>query len=599
MSFLSIPRIIWAYPELHFHIFEKINPIALLIIILLLLSLLMAAIYFKRLFLRIPLIILLCLVGLTLIGYIFLWQYSGYYINQPDILADTPSRILSGNDIPIFCAIKDADKFPLRLVKVKAEMTYKDGAKKYYEPENFTNKNIYSFFWSNVFYLKPRKNYTGPVSINVTFIIKINNEQKIIKNDNFPGLSHKPFQVNITNYTLPKFPQWYYIDLHYHSFYTRNQVEFGAPLNVSAEMAKIAGLDFLAVTDHSFDMDDVEQSTVINDPALRKWEAQKEEIEKINSSSGNFKLIQGEEVSVGNAAGHNVHSLAIGIKNIIVGNGDGDEDRMNRNPDYSIPEVISMVKRDGGVYMAAHPKGEGSWRALFFLNRDNWAMVDYEHDGLSGLEAWNGKDITASPKDEFILAKEDWKNLLLSGRKIFLFAGNDAHGDFNRHRAVETPTWSLEESDDQYLGYVKTAVYIKDNFSQANMIQALKNGKAVITNGPLVVFDITNESGQKAMMGESISAQEPKLNIHALSIPDYGELSEIKIIKGDLTTKKEKIFHTFYEESLGERFKFDYLQFPLPSNQRYYIRLEATSLSETGIYHCFTNSIWVNFQTAD
>ena len=42
--------------------------------------------------------------------------------------------------------------------------------------------------------------------------------------------------------------------MHVHSQYSQSHVEFGPPLKVIDEMANACGLDFTAVTDHSYDL---------------------------------------------------------------------------------------------------------------------------------------------------------------------------------------------------------------------------------------------------------------------------------------------------------------------------------------------------------
>ena len=37
------------------------------------------------------------------------------YMKQPEIVFDAPSRVETGNPIPVFVIIKDADRFPIQI----------------------------------------------------------------------------------------------------------------------------------------------------------------------------------------------------------------------------------------------------------------------------------------------------------------------------------------------------------------------------------------------------------------------------------------------------------------------------------------------------
>jgi len=104
------------------------------------------------------------------------------------------------------------------------------------------------------------------------------------------GDSHSFFKVKVNPDNLPVFPGWHPGDIHYHSSYTDSLVEFGFPIEATIEAGKAIGLDWNAITDHSFDVKDSKTA----DPD-HKWNALKNDVSTYTTNS--YKLILGEEVS--------------------------------------------------------------------------------------------------------------------------------------------------------------------------------------------------------------------------------------------------------------------------------------------------------------
>ena len=81
---------------------------------------------------------------------------------------------------------------------------------------------------------------------------------------------------------------------------------------------------------------------------------------------------------------------------------------------------------------------------------------------------------------------EIWKSLLIEqNRKIFISGGSDAHGDFSHMTTI------IGELDNAY-GIVRTYIYTED-FSEDGILNALKSGHSIMTDGPLLIFNVTNK----------------------------------------------------------------------------------------------------------
>jgi len=57
------------------------------------------------------------------------------------------------------------------------------------------------------------------------------------------------------------------------------------------------GLHFIAVTDHSYDLEDLYQNHREKDTRLSKWKDLQKSIDRMNQKSVDFTLIRGEEAS--------------------------------------------------------------------------------------------------------------------------------------------------------------------------------------------------------------------------------------------------------------------------------------------------------------
>ena len=100
------------------------------------------------------------------------------------------------------------------------------------------------------------------------------------------------FKIKLSDYNLPKLSYWHSGDTHSHSVYTDNAVEFGDPIEAMVEAGKSIGIEWVVITDHSFDFD----SHMTNKDETWKWNQLGNDCNDYSDSY--FKCIRGEEVSV-------------------------------------------------------------------------------------------------------------------------------------------------------------------------------------------------------------------------------------------------------------------------------------------------------------
>jgi len=526
--------------------------------------------------------------GYAEIHYTF-WGYSLIHRHAPEVILDAPWRVDSGKPIPILCVIKDADRFPIELERITARLKTEDGEIDTINiPFGSQPLRIAEHYWYNLEDIELANKYTGKLQITLEAEFSRKGKKKIVISDNLSGLSHSPFQTLVSPESLPSIDGWYYGDSHYHSDMTQDQVEFGAPVDVAVIMGKAIGLNWFAVTDHSYDLDIAIGEYFERDPEHTRWQTVHDNVKNANQMNDDFIVLPAEEVSCGNCKEHNVHLLAFNVPDFIPGSGDGVKNGLLRKkPDLTIQETLKIIKDGGGFAYAAHPEVGNGFMGTLLLNRGHWHYKDLALDGCAGMQFWNGE---FNPKFDY--SREIWKRLLLDGYKSFLLGGNDAHGDFNRCRSVKYPNTKLKENESHVFGKVRTYANCGDNLSETCILDALKNGKTVVTNGPISILQVQNDNGRIANIGEQIDGRDFKLLIKAISSNEFGKIERIDLYKGDMVSKSEKLEKTFLPES-SDSHKHDFSH-KIEGNSKCYVRLEAFSSTNEREYKCFTNPIWLS-----
>jgi len=504
---------------------------------------------------------------------------------MPEVLSDAPIRIEPGQSIPLLILVKDAHLYPILLDSIQVRLLYSDGVE---EVLSFTKKKIAIDIpiWHRIYRIQPRKDFFGLLKIDVKFkilLMKKPSRTYTFHTDNYRGSSRKPLQLFISKDPHPRFPNWHLGDLHVHSFFTRDQVEFGAPVQATAKLARIMGLSFFAVTDHSYDLDDLQDDYINTDPHLTKWKQLHNDADQIEKEN-KFVCIPGEEVSCRSAKGRNVHLLLFNNKEFFPGSGDSFEKWFKTRSELSLSEILQKIKGEKNVLaFAAHPEDAFTWIQRFLIRRGKWEKKDFNHSRLNGLQILNGKD-----DKSFRQGLRVWVQKLLEGKKLFIIAGNDAHGNFNRFRQLRLPFISLMEKNIHLFGWAKTAVIVQGSLTRNKVLESLAQGSSVITTGPLLNLEAGNQKGEKAGLGHTLNGSTFSIKLNARSSKEFGKITSCKLWFGDLENKKEVLQVTL------KNFKDDYLFEEVleinPTTKSSYIRGELNTTKQT---FCFTNPIWL------
>jgi len=510
--------------------------------------------------------------------------------DYPEILADLPWRVDPGRPLPVLCLVKDAHRYPVTLDSVAVTVRWPRGGlwKKTFP---LGLQTLDTRLWHRVLEI-PRENFpSSNISVDVLFVGQRRGRPFRFHNDNYRGLSHAPLRTRLSSEPLPGAAGWYPGDPHVHSSNTEDQVEFGAPPDSIVTMARSLGLRWTAITDHSYDLDDLPGLNFRPDPSLSKWNGLQIAIRQLSDLHPDFIPLLGEEISCGSARGRNVHLLALGTPSFIPGSGDSAERWLRTTPTLSIGQVLEQIRRDGGVAYASHPEEPGSFLERLLLRRGTWSQKDYGRAGLSGLQIWNGHR-----KGDLGRGRDRWIRLLLQGHRLNIIGGNDAHGNFNRFRQLRLPFLSLRESQDQIFGWVHTYLHCPETLNRSQILRALELGEAVTTDGPFVTFTVLNERGRTASLGSSLRGACFTVDISACSSAEFGALERVDLYRGIIGGKERRIrsyrrgkdFPGIHEARLSAHLDGE--------GRAAYLRIEAMTGLGDRARRALTNAIWLNFR---
>ena len=454
------------------------------------------------------------------------YLYPKYYRKEPEIITDIPIRVKKNKKrtIPFLVIIKDAHIFPIKINSINLIIKGND---KTISQSIIIDKNVRNKYFSQIINVNVIEMVADQIlQIIAKLDVEIDGKSKIIINDNLPDIQSKPYKTFYAKESLPLPNNWYAGEPHYHSNHTADQVEFGADIKSTTELAKAMGLSWLFITDHSYDLDDSVSSCIKNDADLPIWKQMQKDVKECDSKE--FRVIPGEEVSIGNSKDENVHLLAINHDNFIEGYGDSAEKWFKNKPQHSLSN-INNLHNDKNLFIAAHPIEKIPFMQKLTLRRGNWRNEDYIDSGITFLQVIN----SAEP-DDVKRSIESWKELLLNGNKYYLIAGNDAHGNFNVMRQIKSPFWKLFSSKKQVFGQFFTAYKYKEN----QPVSGLKNGEVIVSNGPFLSFQL-KFGNELFPIGSCCKTGKGTLLYEKSTSTEFGVITNISVYIGDYSTLKE------------------------------------------------------------
>ena len=454
---------------------------------------------------------------------------------QPEVIFDMPRRLEPDQDLPISLIVNDIDRFPADLVDCAIVISQPGAA-----PKRFDFPQIADFEVSHplrncmrAFILRIARSQlpAGPVFVNARISVVCGKKRSVVFNDNLRGTGKLPYCCYIAESSLPGSDFCRYGDLHTHSQYSQSHVEFGPPISVIDAVAEASGLTCVAITDHSYDLACSPQNYLKSDPAISRWRLFQEEM----AEPRRFRsiLIPGEEVSCLNEKGDVVHLCGLNLREYLPGTLDGARKDRSKDRQLTLPEALAAIHGQGGIAFAAHPAARVGFLSRLFLRRGGWSPNDLATN-IDGLQILNSG---FSPS--WSRGKAMWISMLQSGRKVPLFGGNDAHGDFNRYRAITVPFHSIGEFANRYMGYGKTGIYGRGQ-SVAELISGIEDGATFVTTGPFAAICTSPSPADTAISRHPISS-ETALFVHAQSTPEFGKVTKVTVYAGSQGKSVESV----------------------------------------------------------
>ncbi len=508
--------------------------------------------------------------------------FSRYFRREPELIFDAPWRLQPGQIPSIFLVIHDANLYPIHLNSVEISIRqYKQviGSQTWLLDETVTEHQTHFEFAMTDCQIP-----AGELEIIPILNYTVNGKQRRMQITNYPQITKKPLLITIADQDMPSIPGWLSGDAHLHSSLTDDQVEFGASLEMTRRGAQLFGMDFVTVTDHSYDLDDMPDNYLKDDPDLVKWKESRHSIEQLNLTHP-LTIIPGEEISVSNARGLNVHLLHYNDSHFFPGSGDSAEEWLNLQAELSIVDVLSQRSPDS-VSIAAHSVYKVPWLQWLLLKRGFWGATDHENPELDGVQILNGTPASRA----FQESRQLWIDTLLKGVHLAVYGGSDAHGNFNRNWHVKLPMWSLGEHGGQIFGQARTLLR-SDSNKLGDLIQAMQAGRTALTTGPVGNL-ILNSGSQAVGIGDTLnigSDQEIKISIQGSSSVEFGSEMDVILYLGNFLSSEESILY----HAVDQKHTFD-VQIPFTPAASGYLRLEITSEGSRwpGLY--LSSPIWID-----
>ena len=476
----------------------------------------------------------------------FKLPWSLLYRKRPEIIVDAPSQINANQSPEFWIVVRDADRFPLTIESIQLKVCSSSGeAFSVLRPLNILANKAFGFYPVSLGKLTPGDYEITPYVKTV--------QKKRVKTWyrwNYPFLKGAPLRIQVLSekYFVPV--NYAAGEMHCHTYYSSDQVEFGAAPEVLQSAAKAIGLDFVLCTDHAYDFAFSEEDYTKPCDPKKRFEKLKKEIEKLPSTP---LLIAGEEISVGNVKGENVHMLSLAPVKYVAGDGDCGRHGFNNQPTWTIKEAVEQAE---APCFAAHPKTPISALERFVFRRGNWQSEDLllnSKSPIRGIQFWNG-----SRDRGFELGRKWWIEQLEKGHRLLPIGGNDAHGDLNCFTGITLPLISLRHHRDHIFGKVKTVVALtgKKCLTLASLKKAFTGDNLYLTDGPALWW----------------TREKDFISFEAKSMLDFGEIKSIKIYAASKELPSiEKICDAYSNENVGTYS----LTTKVPIKEYHYIRAEC------------------------
>jgi hypothetical protein len=472
------------------------------------------------------------------------------------------------------------------------------------------------------------------------------------KDDIFNYTETKYLRVRVGGGPFPWPSGWYGGDCHFHTMYTNNLAESGAPVPAVRRAAAAMGLQWLLATDHSCDLDETGDGSYSY--ATQQWEYTLQTPSGIQTFTRNngvygsmwnslgadlgdaqgadLRLVRGEEVNLASidsdTPGKTLHAI-FGNSDYISSPWSGSIGEQPVSP--SVPDGVNQVTA-GGFVFAAHPL----YDLGAAVNGAKWGDEDIAtalgFPAFLGIEAFNSREVLRSTNETNPWADFDggspadrpyptellegitlWDDLLRanlgSGSKVFLAGGSDAHGDFNYATYLSLDSYATDNA----IGKVQTVAHVPGPYAPGNLppageiMNAIRLGRIVATDGPFVEIGVDRdydgdwyETGdlQIGDDGTATTGTWLPLRVRWASLSEFGPITSIKVYVGDAaqTNPLLQIDPSAPGQGYSGEATLD-LGIHFFVGPRYF-RAECLTADGGAGHRAYANPIWITFEEA-
>ncbi|WP_258285951.1 CehA/McbA family metallohydrolase domain-containing protein [Fibrobacter succinogenes] len=439
----------------------------------------------------------------------FKLPWSLLYKPWPEIIFDAPFQFVPSVEPYLWIVVRDADHFPTTIKN--AEIVLKTRTQNAQAPDLqlqdapqpdiviCKDLNIEVREQMKFIPLALGKIPAGTYEAHCKLTVEREGKSQTFERWNLSRLKPVPLRFKVLKEMPPIAPGYAAGEMHCHTHYSADHVEYGATPEVLQLAAKAVGLDFVNCTDHAYDFAFTQEDyTKEADSPVPRFQKLREEIAALpvkDENGGDMPLmLAGEEVSAGNSKGENVHMTVLAPEGYLPGLGDCGRYWLENRPTRSIKQILNMTEAH---CFAAHPFQQMGLLEKFVFRRGYWKPEDLQlknKHSIRGLQFWNGI------RDEgFKLGREFWINELGKGNYLLPIGGNDAHGDLNSMTAVDLPLISLKHTRAHTFGNVRTVIKLdesgakqKSPLSLADINAAFAADNCYITDGPALWWERDN-----------------------------------------------------------------------------------------------------------
>ena len=510
----------------------------------------------------------------------FRLPWSLLYKPWPEIIFDAPFQFVPGVEPHLWIVIRDADHFPTTIksaeivLKTRAQDAQQDAlqlqdaqqTQDVPQPDIVICKdlNIEVHEQMKFIPLALGKIPAGTYEAHCKLTVERDGKTQTFERWNLPRLKPVPLRFKVLSEKPPIAPGYAAGEMHCHTHYSADHVEYGATPEVLQLTAKAVGLDFVNCTDHAYDFAFTQEDyTKEADSPVPRFQKLREEIAAlpVKDENGNDMplMLAGEEVSAGNSKGENVHMTVLAPEGYLPGLGDCGRYWLENRPTRSIKQILNMTEAH---CFAAHPFQQMGMLEKFVFRRGYWKPEDLQlknKHSIRGLQFWNGI------RDEgFKLGREFWINELGKGNYLLPIGGNDAHGDLNSMTAVDLPLISLKHTRAHTFGNVRTVIKLDDNCirrePRPTQLGMTEPNSWDLSEAKVQRRETRDESGSTTMCHPEQSEGFSKVSLSLDAINAAFSADNCYITDGPALwwerSDKEIIFHARSNKEMGGGFRY-------------------------------------------